>query len=69
MVYAQDNQSSLARWYGAALAIGMTIEDIAAWPARIEAVTNENIKSAARLLDRKRAVTGFLLPAIHEAGA
>lgn len=62
MIYAQDSQASLARWYGAALAIGMTIEDIAAWPARIEAVDNEMIKTAARLLDRKCAVTGFLLP-------
>ena len=34
-----------------------------AWPARIEAVTLADVQAAARLLDRKRAVTGFLLPA------
>ena len=38
-VYAQDSQASLARWYGAALATGLSIDDVAAWPARIEAVT------------------------------
>ena len=68
MIYAQDSQASLARWYGSALAIGMTIEDIAGWPARIEAVDNDMIRAAAKLLDRKSAVTGFLLPA-HTTGA
>ena len=62
MIYAQDSQASLARWYGAALAIGMKVEDIASWPGRIEAVSSDAIKAAAVLLDRKSAVTGFLLP-------
>ena len=61
-VYAQDNQATLARWYGAALAVGMSIADVAAWPARIEAATAEEVRDAARLLGRNRAVTGFLLP-------
>ena len=38
-VYAQDNQTSLARWFGAALANGGTVEDVLGWSARIEAVT------------------------------
>ena len=41
MLYAQDSQSTLARVYGSALAIGETIEDVRAWPERIEAVTPE----------------------------
>ena len=37
-VYAQDNQSTLARWYGAALATGSTVDDVKGWPDRIKAV-------------------------------
>jgi zinc protease len=62
-IYAQDNQASLARWYGASLATGLTIEDITRWPERIEAVSPQDVRTAARKwLDRRRAVTGFLLP-------
>ncbi|WP_407338731.1 M16 family metallopeptidase [Methylocapsa polymorpha] len=62
-IYAQDNQATLARWYGASLATGLTIEDVAHWPERIEAVTAEDVKKAALWLDKRRSVTGFLLPA------
>ena len=62
-VYAQDSQVALARWYGAALAIGETIEDVSGWTARIEAVTPEAVVAVARKwLDKRRAVTGYLLP-------
>ena len=62
-VYAQDNQASLARWYGAALTTGTTVEDVRQWPARVDAVTIEDIKQACRQwLEPRRAVTGFLLP-------
>ena len=61
-VYAQDSQATLARWYGAALAVGMSIADVAAWPAKIEAVTAQEVRDAARLLEKNRSVTGFLLP-------
>jgi zinc protease len=62
-VYAQDNQATLAHWYGASLAVGLGLEDIAQWPARIEAVTHDDVKKAALWLDKRRSVTGFLLPA------
>ncbi len=68
-VYAQDNQATLARWYGAALAVGLTIEDVEQWPARIEAVTLEDVRKAALWLDKKRSVTGFLLTAPSPIGA
>ncbi|PWB80441.1 MAG: peptidase M16 [Methylocystaceae bacterium] len=62
-VYAQDNQVSLARWYGESLATGLSVEDVAAWPDRIDAVTAADLVAAARKwLDKRRAVTGFLLP-------
>jgi zinc protease len=62
-VYAQDNQATLARWYGASLAVGLGLEDVAQWPERIEAVTPDDVKKAALWLDKRRSVTGFLLPA------
>ena len=60
-VYAQDSQVSLARWYGESLATGLAVEDVAAWPGRIDAVTAEDIATVARKwLQKRRAVTGFL---------
>jgi zinc protease len=62
-IYAQDNQTSLARWYGAALTTGMSVEDIRAWPERMDGVSADDVRQAAATwLDRRRAVTGFLLP-------
>jgi zinc protease len=60
-VYAQDNQASLARWFGAALANGETVDDVLSWSARIEAVTVEQVAKAMKWLDKRRAVTGYLL--------
>ena len=61
-IYAQDNQASLARWYGAALATGLTVADVERWPRDIEAVTAEQVREAAATWLRKsRAVTGFLV--------
>jgi zinc protease len=62
-IFAQDNQAALARWYGASLAAGLALVDIAEWPQRIEEVTADEVKRAAHWLDRRRSVTGFLLPA------
>jgi zinc protease len=62
-VYAQDSQAMLARWYGAALTTGETVEGVQNWPSRIDAVTAADVQAAAaQWLDRRRAVTGFLLP-------
>jgi zinc protease len=62
-VYAQDSQAMLARWYGASLSTGMSIEDVQQWPARIEAVDAAAVVAAAKKhLDRRKAVTGLLLP-------
>jgi zinc protease len=62
-VYAQDSQTSLARWYGAALTTGSTIQDIREWPDRIDAVGAEDIRQAAKKwLDTKRSVLGLLKP-------
>jgi zinc protease len=61
-VYAQDNQATMARWYGGALTSGLSIEDIRSWPERIRAVTAEQVRDAAqKWLDKKRSVTGYLI--------
>ena len=66
--YARDSQSDLARWYGSSLAIGQTIREVEDWPAKIEAVDAAAVLAAARRwLDRKPAVTGYLLPLEDEA--
>jgi zinc protease len=65
-VYAQDNQVSLARWYGAALATGETVDMVRGWPDRIHAVTADAVQQAARdWLDRRRSVTGYLVKSIQ----
>jgi zinc protease len=61
-VYAQDNQSTLARMYGAALTTGSTVEAVQARPERLRAVTAEQVRDAARrYLDKRRSVTGYLI--------
>lgn len=61
-IYAQDNQATLARWYGGALTSGQSIDDIRSWPDRIRAVTAEQVRDAAqKWLDKKRSVTGYLI--------
>ncbi len=61
-IYAQDNQSTLARWYGGALATGMTVDSVRTWPDRIKAVTADAVRDAARQwLDKRRSVTGYLI--------
>ncbi len=64
-VYAQDNQATLARWYGSALATGQTVDMVRAWPDRIRAVTADAVQQAARKwLDRRHSVTGYLVKSL-----
>ena len=52
-----------ARIIGASLSTGSTIEDIEAWPDRIQAVTADQVKiAAAKVLRINYSVTGTLLP-------
>ena len=62
-IYARDSQMLLANWYGASLATGLTLEDIAQWPDRIEAVTADDIAGVLHHLDNSRGVAGYLLKA------
>lgn len=65
-VYAQDNQATLARWYGSALATGQTVAMVRTWADRIRAVTADAVQQAARTwLDRRRSVTGYLVQSLQ----
>jgi zinc protease len=61
-VYAQDSQATMARWYGAALTTGATVNDVRSWTDRIRAVTAEQVQAAAKQwLEKQRSVTGHLI--------
>ncbi|MGO9171610.1 MAG: M16 family metallopeptidase [Rhodomicrobium sp.] len=63
LIYASDSQQSLAHTYGWNLATGRTIEDVESRQERLNAVTREQVQAvAAKYLDRKRSVTGYLIP-------
>jgi len=63
VIFARDNQAGMANMYGATLATGGTVADIAEWPDRIRSVSPAQVQAvAAKYLDLRRSVTGYLLP-------
>lgn len=61
-IYGRDSLRGLANSYGSALTQGLTLNDVAAWPEVLAAVTEEDIKAAAaKVFDRRQAVTGWLM--------
>jgi zinc protease len=66
-IYSLDNQATLANIVGQALAIGQTLESVQDWPARVQAVTVEEVQAVARkYLRSEESATGLLEP--EEAG-
>jgi zinc protease len=62
-LYALDNPQMVARIFGNALSVGLTVADVESWPDDIGAVTTEQVNAAARAVLRpERSVTGMLLP-------
>ena len=62
-IYGEDNIESLARRYGAALTSGLTIADIEAWPDILQAVGEQDVMDAAKMIfDPNKAVTGWIMP-------
>lgn len=60
-IYARDDVNGLANQYGAALASGLTIQDVQDWPGILSAVTAEDVMQAARdVFQLKNSVTGYL---------
>lgn len=61
-IYALDSAMGRARNIGSALTSGLSLEDALEWPEVLQAVTPEQVlASAALLLDRRPAVTGWLV--------
>ena len=61
-IYARDDAERVANRYGRALSIGLSVEDVQAWPGILDAVTEEDIMQAAReVFDREQSVTGWLM--------
>jgi zinc protease len=62
-IYGRDNVDGLARRYGEALSVGLTVQDVQDWPALLQAVTAQDVIAAGvAVLDRRNAVTGWLMP-------
>ncbi|MEM9211237.1 MAG: pitrilysin family protein [Pseudomonadota bacterium] len=62
-VYARDSQNGLARTFGEALAVGLTVEDVLAWPDILQDVSGEEIiDMAERLFDPTKSVTSYAMP-------
>ena len=62
-IYARDSLAGPANIVGSALSVGQTLQDVAAWPDRIGAVTPAEIQAAGRaVLIERNSVTGTLLP-------
>jgi len=60
-VYSQDSQSALARYYGSAVTVGMSVDEARNWKERLNTVTTEDILAVARkYLKPQRSVTGIL---------
>ena len=61
-IYARDSQSGGARALGAALASGISIAEVEAWPEKIGAVTQSMIQSAAhKVFNLQASVTSMLM--------
>lgn len=64
LAYARDSLQAGAYAFGMALTTGGSIERVEQWPARIAAVTAEQVRDAAKLvLQPEASVTALLLPA------
>ena len=68
MIFARDNQASMANLYGSTLATGSTVKDIEEWPDRIKKVTIADVRAvAAKYLSGGHC--GDRLPAPFRTGA
>ena len=61
-VYERDDVAGIANRYGRALASGLTVADVQAWPDLLQAVTGEDILASAKAVLRpETSVTGWLM--------
>lgn len=67
-LYAQDSQSTLARMFGAAMTTGTSIQDVRDWPAKVSAITAEEVQAAAAKYLVRPPVTAYLRPQVVAEG-
>ncbi len=60
-VYELDDASARARSIGASLTTGLTLADHQEWLDLLQSITPDEIVAAARSLDRRASVTGWLM--------
>ncbi|PVH27913.1 M16 family metallopeptidase [Pararhodobacter oceanensis] len=60
-IYQQDDARRRANAIGSDLAVGLTLADSLDWINVLQAVTPEDVINAARSLDRRSSVTGWLM--------
>ncbi|AHD11062.1 M16 family metallopeptidase [Phaeobacter gallaeciensis] len=61
-IYARDNVDGIANRYGRALASGLTVEDVQAWPRILQSITADEIIAVAReVLRPEVSVTGWMM--------
>lgn len=62
-IFARDSLDGPARVIGGALATGQTVEDVEAWPERIDAISKADVDAAIKALFRLNwSATGWLMP-------
>lgn len=62
-IYSRDDLFALANRYGEGLSVGLSVADIETWNEALSAVTEADIMAvAAKVFDRRNAVTGWLVP-------
>lgn len=67
-IYALDNVEGIANRYGRALAMGLSVEDVQAWPVVLQSVTAEDVlAAAAEVLDSRRSVTMWVAASEEDA--
>jgi len=62
-IYSLDNQTRLANIVGQALVVGRSLADVQDWPARVNAVTVDDVRAVAlKYLHPEASATGYLEP-------
>lgn len=60
-IYQEDNTEARAQTIGSDLTLGLTLHDSEDWINILQSVTADEIVAAARALDRRASVTGWLM--------
>lgn len=59
-IFASDTPNYAARVFGSFVSLGYSVRHLQEWPARLCAVTGDDIRAALRLIDPARGICGYL---------